>query len=712
MEENINKKENIIKEIEKLTLEPGFIYSLAMVLRHDLFLDPEEAVDINWRERLSFREISFLVGLLVKHEINLQIFPTEDAAKKQINAVHDLFDKLHAAHNQPFFKKLTEKIKAVKTKEDADKKSAEFFGDGELMIEPIFYGGSGAYDFQFLEFAEKKYSEDDEWIKKNKGISISTIVKIAFSLKKINERKSVNFPKVDKFEDFCKEILGIFCFSSEDLNSFDKEAVKSFISAFSVVPGKANFGFGSIGAYNEVESKPIIILGDDFYFLPGGFDLTQSIYESPFYWMKDDIHYKDLAFEHRGNSTEELATQMLASVFGEANVFRDVKVYRNKKDLISDIDVLVVAGNKAIVLQSKSKKLTELSKRGDDKKLRQDFNEAIQKAYEQGLACRSAILDRRNTLFADGGGELKLSESIDDVYIICLTTDHYPAMVHQTDVYLKKDSKDPFPLTMSIFDLDVLAFYLKDPFDFLYYLRQRVNLSTYYKASSEVVFLACHLKQKLFPRPGIDYEALDDSFAQLIDANFPAMCGYYPKTKAMERLHHNWKNEKFNQLVAQVKTAKETGFTDALFFLYDLAGSGADDLIKIIEQVKAKTLSDNKMHDFTMIFEKGKCGLTFVSHPDSPVKLEQNLMTLAVSRKYKTKADVWLALGSVAGSPNIIDAIAFNKEPWREDKKLEELSKVALKPGTLISLHPKIGRNDPCYCGSGRKYKKCCGRQE
>jgi preprotein translocase subunit SecA len=22
----------------------------------------------------------------------------------------------------------------------------------------------------------------------------------------------------------------------------------------------------------------------------------------------------------------------------------------------------------------------------------------------------------------------------------------------------------------------------------------------------------------------------------------------------------------------------------------------------------------------------------------------------------------------------------------------------------------KIGRNDPCYCGSGKKYKFCCGR--
>ncbi|WP_349676117.1 MULTISPECIES: SEC-C metal-binding domain-containing protein [Spongiibacter] len=23
---------------------------------------------------------------------------------------------------------------------------------------------------------------------------------------------------------------------------------------------------------------------------------------------------------------------------------------------------------------------------------------------------------------------------------------------------------------------------------------------------------------------------------------------------------------------------------------------------------------------------------------------------------------------------------------------------------------PKVGRNDPCPCGNGRKFKKCCGR--
>jgi len=32
------------------------------------------------------------------------------------------------------------------------------------------------------------------------------------------------------------------------------------------------------------------------------------------------------------------------------------------------------------------------------------------------------------------------------------------------------------------------------------------------------------------------------------------------------------------------------------------------------------------------------------------------------------------------------------------------------EPKTFIREGPKIGRNDPCPCGSGKKYKKCCGK--
>lgn len=32
------------------------------------------------------------------------------------------------------------------------------------------------------------------------------------------------------------------------------------------------------------------------------------------------------------------------------------------------------------------------------------------------------------------------------------------------------------------------------------------------------------------------------------------------------------------------------------------------------------------------------------------------------------------------------------------------------KPETYRREQPKVGRNDPCPCGSGKKYKNCCGR--
>ena len=34
------------------------------------------------------------------------------------------------------------------------------------------------------------------------------------------------------------------------------------------------------------------------------------------------------------------------------------------------------------------------------------------------------------------------------------------------------------------------------------------------------------------------------------------------------------------------------------------------------------------------------------------------------------------------------------------------------KPQTYKREEPKVGRNDPCPCGSGKKYKKCCGAKE
>ena len=44
------------------------------------------------------------------------------------------------------------------------------------------------------------------------------------------------------------------------------------------------------------------------------------------------------------------------------------------------------------------------------------------------------------------------------------------------------------------------------------------------------------------------------------------------------------------------------------------------------------------------------------------------------------------------------------KDGW----KFSDGELVGEKP--IVREEPKVGRNDPCPCGSGKKYKKCCGK--
>lgn len=76
----------------------------------------------------------------------------------------------------------------------------------------------------------------------------------------------------------------------------------------------------------------------------------------------------------------------------------------------------------------------------------------------------------------------------------------------------------------------------------------------------------------------------------------------------------------------------------------------------------------------------------------------------------------------IKGDKNLRYVIAgivdFNAIP--EDKRHLEIG-IEGNPVPLVDFLPdlsrktvgnekKIGRNDPCPCGSGKKYKKCCGQ--
>ena len=64
---------------------------------------------------------------------------------------------------------------------------------------------------------------------------------------------------------------------------------------------------------------------------------------------------------------------------------------------------------------------------------------------------------------------------------------------------------------------------------------------------------------------------------------------------------------------------------------------------------------------------------------------------------------------------NMVDAKAdwlYELPVWDElltPERRKELYMEQKKSGTIVK-EKKVGRNDPCPCGSGKKYKFCCGR--
>jgi hypothetical protein len=54
------------------------------------------------------------------------------------------------------------------------------------------------------------------------------------------------------------------------------------------------------------------------------------------------------------------------------------------------------------------------------------------------------------------------------------------------------------------------------------------------------------------------------------------------------------------------------------------------------------------------------------------------------------------------------DLIAARQRRWQEEDARAEARAYQYSPTTYVRPTPKIGRNDPCPCGSGKKYKRCC----
>jgi len=178
---------HILKDIGELVKTKGYIYSLCLILMDDFHFNVEKMHEIDFRSRLNKNEVSLIIGFMLKKSISLEKPESYHDAIRLKKQTYSLMEELHMTLMKPMIDKFKPLLENMDSQEFLSKK--DFFGGEDLFIEPIFYAGNGIYDFQYLDFLEKKYKYDENWLKKNKGFKFKEVIEIAIKIKDIHQDK-------------------------------------------------------------------------------------------------------------------------------------------------------------------------------------------------------------------------------------------------------------------------------------------------------------------------------------------------------------------------------------------------------------------------------------------------------------------------------------------------------------------------------------------
>lgn len=157
-----------------------------------------------------------------------------------------------------------------------------------------------------------------------------------------------------------------------------------------------------------------------------------------------------------------------------------------------------------------------------------------------------------------------------------------------------------------------------------------------------------------------------------------------------------------DMVVEYVKTKGEQAFWDEYMTIEkaiykDLLGKHKENVSLTIEELA-------KQYDTTEEFVMG-----FVDGINESLNNELDLEALTTTEK------ITLDINLEKLYFNMLDAKAeylYNLPQWEaifSADKRKEIQK-QFRETVIVRNDNKVGRNDPCTCGSGKKYKKCCGK--
>jgi len=384
---------------------------------------------------------------------------------------------------------------------------------------------------------------------------------------------------------------------------------------------------------------------------------------------------------HRKRLLESEALRLLKGALRTNEIYSNLTytVVENSIPKQVELDGLVLYDRAAFLVEAKSGAFTDPARRGAPKRLLEDIRKLIVGAHDQGLRASKYITESNEPTFQlTDGAQLKIDKSrLKNIFLVAVTLDQLdPIMANLAEVAkLGIFGPGDLPWAVSLGDLQVIADLIEFPFMFVHYLIRRLNLNTTTRISThdELDWFGHYLREGLYLKaiddPRFDKIALTTRTTMFDDYYFyttGVRSTFAPRpAQPMPDL--------MRRVLSEVALGAAYGHIVVGLALLDMDGDARRRFAKWFERARRQAEKDRRIHDFTLGSSEAKAGFTVMAAPPEKAEsLQERIVTYCNLKKYQTRSDVWVGIGTIAGEDRLVHCWMADDSPWEPDETLEE----------------------------------------
>jgi hypothetical protein len=491
-----------------------------------------------------------------------------------------------------------------------------------------------------------------------------------------------------------------------------------FLRALSIIPGESvqtdleNKDDISPLSTSVLHSRPFLLIDNKYYFFfhTGFEDRISELIEKDILTKKPEA--ENSMMDKRGLQLEEVSLRLLSKILRPEQIHINL-FYPNPDDVgnQTELDGLIIVDDVLFLIEGKAGKFSEAASRGAPSSLLKDLKELIIEGQRQSERAERYIKSASQVNFFDESGQKVVCtiehEKVRRIFRVITTREPLGwagATIARLSVLDKNILNSP-PWHVSLDDLRAIS----DIFDarggqFCHYLAQRLTAAENERISQfdEMDHVGLYLELNYYHKDlDGDEQIMFTHYGKKIDDYFAEKTAGEPVDKLQQYLPPN-----VTLLTDEIEQLKLKGRFELLNFLFSLDQQGRDFLEENLLDIKERVaLGRTPSMRFPILPLKQGISLTFATDNDMKNEKARSGYLLQTSG-----CASWLIVRlDRTGKVFDIQKLLQGEIPIEQLQSAE--ADLTLKVAKEISIR-KVGRNDPCPCASGKKYKQCHGRSQ